>query len=140
MNIFLYLNWTKIDKHYLLVIIENLLLASIWFWSFGMSKNIENKSTDMTNWDRSGLPGWAYFSEELFRLEQELLFRKHWQFVGHSNSISEVGTYMCIDIAGERGLVIRGKDNNLRAFHNLCRHRGSRVVADQKGKCNKSIV
>ena len=105
-----------------------------------MSKNIENKSTDMTNWDRSGLPGWAYFSEELFRLEQELLFRKHWQFVGHSNSISEVGTYMCIDIAGERGLVIRGKDNNLRAFHNLCRHRGSRVVADQKGKCNKSIV
>ena len=105
-----------------------------------MRSTIDKKSTVMGDWNRSGLPGWAYFSEDLFGLEQELLFKKHWQFVGHVNSISETGSYICIDIAEERGLVIRGKDKKIRAFHNLCRHRGSRVVADQKGKCNKSIV
>ena len=37
------------------------------------------------DWDRLGLPGWAYFSQELFELECETLFKTHWQFVCHVN-------------------------------------------------------
>ncbi len=37
--------------------------------------------------DRLGLPGWTYFNEELFELESETLFRRHWQLVCHSNDI-----------------------------------------------------
>ena len=105
-----------------------------------MTQTISDEDLILPNWDRSGLPGWAYFSEDLFKLEQEVLFRQHWQLAGHVNALTEIGSYLTLDIANERGLIIRGADDKIRAFHNLCRHRGSRVVADEKGKCNKSIV
>ena len=105
-----------------------------------MTNSTNNEYSKDSDWDRSGLPGWAYFSEDLFYLEQELVFRKHWQFVCHVNAVKEIGSYVSLDVANERGFVIRGVDNQIRAFHNLCRHRGSRVVSEGKGKCNKSIV
>jgi len=92
------------------------------------------------DWDRSGLPGWAYFSQELFELECDTLFKTHWQFVCHVNEAAEIGAYVTFDLAGERALVIRGHDGILRAFHNLCRHRGSRIVPDARGVCNKAMV
>jgi phenylpropionate dioxygenase-like ring-hydroxylating dioxygenase large terminal subunit len=92
------------------------------------------------DWDRSGLPGWAYFSQELFELECETLFKTHWQFVCHVNEAAEIGAYVTFDVAGERALVIRGHDGILRGFHNLCRHRGSRIVPDGRGVCNKAMV
>jgi phenylpropionate dioxygenase-like ring-hydroxylating dioxygenase large terminal subunit len=92
------------------------------------------------DWDRSGLPGWAYFSQELFELECETLFKTHWQFVCHVNEAADIGAYVTFDVAGERALVIRGHDGILRAFHNLCRHRGSRIVPDARGVCNKAMV
>ena len=92
------------------------------------------------DWDRSGLPGWTYFSDEMFALEREKLFRTHWQLVCHTSEVAEPGQYVCLDIADERGLVIRGHDGTLRAFHNLCRHRGSRVVGDDRGTCNKALI
>ena len=105
-----------------------------------MTETISNQLNVPSQWDRAGLPGWAYFSEELFSLEQEVLFRQHWQLVGHVNTIKDIGSYITFDIANERALIIKGSDGEIRAFHNLCRHRGSRVVPDEKGKCNKSIV
>ena len=92
------------------------------------------------DWDRSGLPGWAYFSQELFELECETLFKTHWQFVCHVNEAAEIGAYVTFDVSGERALVIRGHDGILRGFHNLCRHRGSRIVPDARGVCNKAMV
>ena len=92
------------------------------------------------DWDRSGLPGWAYFSQELFELECETLFKTHWQFVCHVNEAADIGAYVTFDVAGDRALVIRGHDGILRAFHNLCRHRGSRIVPDARGVCNKAMV
>ena len=92
------------------------------------------------DWDRSGLPGWAYFSQELFELECETLFKTHWQFVCHVNEAADIGAYVTFDVAGERALVIRGHDGILRAFHNLCRHRGSRIVPEARGVCNKAMV
>ncbi|MEM7440854.1 MAG: aromatic ring-hydroxylating dioxygenase subunit alpha [Pseudomonadota bacterium] len=92
------------------------------------------------DWNRSGLPGWAYFSNELYELERDLLFRTHWQLVCHVSEVAVPGQYVSHDIADERGFVIRGLDGKLRAFHNLCRHRGSRVVGDTRGTCNKVLV
>ena len=92
------------------------------------------------DWDRSGLPGWAYFSQELFELECETLFKTHWQFVCHVNEAADIGAYVTFDVAGERAMVIRGHDGILRAFHNLCRHRGSRIVPEARGVCNKAMV
>ncbi|MCO4824428.1 MAG: aromatic ring-hydroxylating dioxygenase subunit alpha [Amylibacter sp.] len=101
---------------------------------------LDDKSEIPADWDRSGLPGWAYFSNELFALERDMLFRTHWQLVCHISEVADAGQYVTLDIADERGLVIRGHDNEVRAFHNLCRHRGSRVVGDDRGTCNKALI
>lgn len=91
-------------------------------------------------WDRSGLPGWTYFSEELHELEKEELFRKHWQLACHVADVPEAGDFMTFDLAGERALIVRGRDGVVRGFHNLCRHRGSRVVAEERGHCKSALI
>ena len=74
-------------------------------------------------WDRSGLPAWTYTNAELFELEKDVLFRRHWQIAGHVSDVPEPGDYFCLDMIGERALIVRGKDGHVRAFHNVCRHR-----------------
>ena len=91
-------------------------------------------------WDRRGLPGWTYHSPALLELEKEQVFRSHWQIVGHVSDVPEPGDYLAMDLVGERALVVRGKDGVVRGFHNLCRHRGSRVVADSQGSCKGALV
>jgi len=92
------------------------------------------------SWDRSGLPAWSFFSPEMLEMEKDMLFRRHWQLVCHASDIPEPGDFLTLDVVGERALVIRGKDNVVRAFHNLCRHRGSRVVAEESGTCKTAII
>lgn len=92
------------------------------------------------DWDRKGLPAWSFFSADMLEAEKELLFRSHWQLVCHVSDIPNTGDFMTLDVVGERALVIRGKDDVVRAFHNLCRHRGSRVVADESGTCKSAII
>ena len=104
-----------------------------------MNSHIRDVSVP-SGWDRRGLPGWSYHSKALLDLEKEQLFRNHWQLLGHASDVPNPGDYMAMDIVGERALVVRGKDGAVRAFHNMCRHRGSRVVADDKGTCRNALV
>jgi phenylpropionate dioxygenase-like ring-hydroxylating dioxygenase large terminal subunit len=101
---------------------------------------IEPLSAFKTDASRDGLPPWTYFNAELLELEKTELFRKTWQCVGHISDIPAPGDYLAFDIVGERALVVRGKDGKARAFHNVCRHRGSRVVADDHGRCKSALV
>ncbi|HMQ57264.1 MAG TPA: aromatic ring-hydroxylating dioxygenase subunit alpha [Rhizobiaceae bacterium] len=91
-------------------------------------------------WDRSGLPGWAYHSQALLELEKRELFETHWQVAGHVSDVPEPGDYFAFDIGNDRALVVRGRDGEVRAFHNICRHRGARVVANDRGHCKNAIV
>jgi phenylpropionate dioxygenase-like ring-hydroxylating dioxygenase large terminal subunit len=90
--------------------------------------------------ERGGLPPWTYVSPELLEIEKDVLFRRSWQCVAHVSDIPNPGDYVAFDIVGERALVVRGKDGVVRAFHNVCRHRGSRVVAEDRGSCRSAIV
>jgi phenylpropionate dioxygenase-like ring-hydroxylating dioxygenase large terminal subunit len=92
------------------------------------------------DWDRSGLPVWSYHSDAFLELEKEHLFRTHWQIAGHVADIAEPGDYVAFDAVGERALIVRGQDGTLRAFHNICRHRGGRLVADDKGSCKNALI
>jgi len=76
---------------------------------------------------RSGLPAWSYYNAELTELEMEQVFLRNWTWVGHVSDIPNAGDYQCLDIANERAVVVRDKNADVRAFHNMCRHRGSRV-------------
>jgi phenylpropionate dioxygenase-like ring-hydroxylating dioxygenase large terminal subunit len=101
-----------------------------------MTRNI-NVPND---WDRSGLPGWCYHSDALLELEKQHVFREHWQIACHVSDVPEPGNYITMDVVGERALILRDQDGTVRGFHNICRHRGSRVVADEKGSCRNALV
>ena len=84
-------------------------------------------------WDRRGLPGWTYHSPEFLQLEKKHIFMNHWQIVCHVSDVPNAGDYHTLDMLGERAVVVRGENGDLRAFRNMCRHRGSRVVPDEAG-------
>ena len=92
------------------------------------------------DWDRRGLPAWTYHNEALLGLEMEEVFLRHWQIAGHVNDVAKPGDYLSFDIGPERVVILRGDDGEVRAFHNLCRHRGSRVVSETKGHCKNALV
>lgn len=91
------------------------------------------------DWDRSGLPAWTYHSDAIFSLERAL-FLSHWQVAGHESDLPGIGDWLAFDIMGERAVVMRGQDGQVRAFHNLCRHRGARVVDGVQGSCKGAVV
>ena len=86
------------------------------------------------------LPPWTYTSLELFQLELDELFHCNWMLIGHSSEFLQLGDYRTLNIGNERALVIQDAEGKLRAFHNVCRHRGSRVVVGTEGNCGRSIV
>lgn len=104
-----------------------------------MSASVRNRDVP-ASWDRSGLPAWTYYDEDLTEIEKDLLFRRHWQLACHQSDIPEAGDFQCLDMVGERAVILRGKDGVIRAFHNLCRHRGSRVVGADRGRCKHVIT
>ncbi len=91
------------------------------------------------DWDRRGLPGWTYHSPALFELERGLML-SHWQLAGHECDIPNAGDWLAFDMLGERAILMRGADGQVRAFMNLCRHRGARVVDGDRGQCRGAIV
>jgi phenylpropionate dioxygenase-like ring-hydroxylating dioxygenase large terminal subunit len=95
----------------------------------------ESVSVAGADLDAVGLPGWIYSDPEFFELEKQHIFRTSWQLVCHVNDVPEPGDYHCLDLLGESVVVVRGADRKLRAFHNVCRHRASRLVDGQKGHC-----
>lgn len=76
-------------------------------------------------------------SPDFFEREREQIFRRHWINMGRVEEISEPGDYFVRDLAVCRTsiLVVRGRDNVIRAFHNVCPHRGNILVWDERGHC-----
>jgi len=121
-------------------------LASVFpaeFSAFGPHTSVLNayaRTETDSEPETATLPPWVYRDPEFYELETEYIFRQHWLLVGHISEAPNTGDYMTLDVAGERALVIRDADGELRAFHNVCRHRASRVVAGETGNCRGAIV
>ncbi len=84
------------------------------------------------------LPSWTYNNPELFELEYDAFFLRRWQFVGHVSQVTGIGDFMTGDIGRDSIIVIRGKDEKLRAFLNVCRHRATRIL-EKSGNCRGVI-
>ena len=89
---------------------------------------------------RTLMAPWTYTNKEFFDLEVEQIFKRSWLLAGHTSELQKPGDFVTFDGVNERAIVVRGTDSELRAFHNVCRHRGGRVVRDGKGNCNRAIV
>ena len=77
-----------------------------------------------------GLPREAYTAEAQLALEHRKVFARHWTFVGFAHDAQEPGDAYPTQVAGQPILVARGHDGLLRAFHNVCRHRGHVLLRD----------
>lgn len=77
------------------------------------------------------LPGHFYTSEEIFQREIETIFQREWLCVGRVEEFAQPGDYHALRIVGEPLVVVRGSDGELRAFRNLCAHRGVEVAVGQ---------
>jgi phenylpropionate dioxygenase-like ring-hydroxylating dioxygenase large terminal subunit len=83
--------------------------------------------------DDFGLPAWTYDDRDFFEAERLRVFAPSWQVVCHESDIARPGDWHTLDYLNESVIVLRGDDSKLRAFANVCRHRGSRLVDGHKG-------
>lgn len=89
---------------------------------------------------QNSLPGADYHSPEVFELERQRVFFRNWIYVGRSERWEKVGSWRTVDIAGESILLVRGRDDRIRGFYNVCRHRGAQLCAEESGFSRVTIV
>ena len=82
------------------------------------------------------IPVEAYISEDYVRAERDKLWRKVWLQVGRLEDLPEVGSYLNFDILDDSIVVVRTAADKVKAYHNVCPHRGRRLVDTPSGQRN----
>jgi Rieske 2Fe-2S family protein len=87
-------------------------------------------------------PGWSleqrfYTDPEIYALELEHIVYRSWVLAGHESQLPETGDFRVLNCANESAIIVRSKQGDIRAFANVCRHRGSIVCLEEKGNRRK---
>jgi Rieske 2Fe-2S family protein len=85
------------------------------------------------------LPQRYYTDETVFRRETERIFAARWLYVGRASTLAAPGQYVLVDVDADSVIVVRDGAGTVRAFHNVCRHRGTRLCRESAGAFSKSI-
>src|SRR5688500_6089380 len=88
---------------------------------------------------RMTLPAHAYVDSQWFDAEMERVFATMWLAAGRAAELDRAGAFICREVAGASVLIVRGTDGSIRAFHNVCRHRGTRLCIEDHGTLKGSI-
>lgn len=80
------------------------------------------------------LPARFFYDDDIYKRERTHIFFKSWHLVGHANELRQPGDFVTHEIFDQSVLVLNGRDGEIRAFHNVCRHRGNRLVEARRGK------
>ncbi|WP_406452471.1 aromatic ring-hydroxylating dioxygenase subunit alpha [Streptomyces sp. NBC_01622] len=80
-----------------------------------------------------------YVGEEFFDLDIEAVFARSWLFVAAEAELPEPGDYVTVDLGSYSVLVVRDDDEDVRAFHNVCRHRGARILNEERGSVGNIV-
>jgi choline monooxygenase len=86
--------------------------------------------------EASTIPASWYIDSRIADLERKTVFGKTWQMVGRIDQVDEPGKFVTADVAGEPIVVVRGNDQQLRAFYNVCRHHAAAVVMEPCGQAS----
>jgi glycine betaine catabolism A len=85
------------------------------------------------------LPREYFVSPEVFAREQERIFGRSWLLAGHVSQLAGAGRYLTFEVGPESVLVVRDGAGALRAFHNHCRHRGTRLCSEHAGALGTAV-
>jgi glycine betaine catabolism A len=90
----------------------------------------------LLNKDRKGhtLPRELYVSEEAFHFDTQVMLKSVWLYACTVAHVKNPGDYYVFELASNSIIIVRGRDNEVRAFWNSCRHRGARICLEQKGR------
>lgn len=88
---------------------------------------------------RATLGGAHYTSPAVFAAEQELVFERMWMCAVRSSDLAQPGQFKTVRIGRESVLVVRGRDGTLRAFLNICRHRGATLCTEAEGQVRRNL-
>jgi nitrite reductase/ring-hydroxylating ferredoxin subunit len=86
------------------------------------------------------IPGGRYTDPDFLELEQKFLWKKSWLYACHSNELPHKGSYILWNKTGSPILIVRGEDDQVRAFYNTCRHRGGPLVTASSGKVSGGLT
>ena len=86
--------------------------------------------------DRSGrtLPRELYVSDAAFEFDAQVMLKSVWLYACTVAHVKQPGDYFVFELASNSIIIVRGRDNQVRAFWNSCRHRGSRICEQQRGR------
>jgi len=92
--------------------------------------------TDLLAQDRKGhtLPRELYVSEEAFAFDTQVMLKSVWLYACTVAHVKNPGDYFVFELANNSIIILRGRDNEVRAFWNSCRHRGAKICLEQKGR------
>ena len=82
------------------------------------------------------LPSRYFFDPEVFQAEKDRIFMSSWHLIGHKSELSEPGQFIVCDVFDQSIVATLGRDGKIHAFHNVCQHRGNRLVEERRGKSN----
>ncbi|WP_020497394.1 aromatic ring-hydroxylating oxygenase subunit alpha [Sciscionella marina] len=85
------------------------------------------------------LPGYSYTESETFALEQARILEQYWFCAIRSADLPNPGSFRNVQVGRESVLVVRGRDKKLRAFLNVCRHRGAKLCTEESGEVRRSL-
>ena len=95
---------------------------------------IESYNFDAQLAEASTPPASWYTDPRIFELEKRTVFSRSWQMAGRVDQVSGPGQYITCEVASEPILCVRGDDNVLRGFFNVCRHHAATVLTDPEGR------
>src|SRR5258708_4257186 len=114
---------------------DHIILAGKTMSNLSVAKRADEAANALPH----ALPAWVYNHSEMHRLELERILMPSWQIVCHINSIPKAGDYQTFDLGPESVMVLRDRDGSICGFHNVCRHRGARLL-DGSGNCPATVI
>lgn len=88
---------------------------------------------------RHALSHELYHDADVYQQDLEQIWHQQWIFAGHAFEISKPGEYLTLQVGEYPVVIVRDDNNQIRAFHNACRHRGARICSAAKGKSAKLV-
>ncbi len=101
-------------------------------------------SSDIRNLIAERVQGYSldapfYLSPEVYELDIAAIFLRHWIYVATEADIPEPGDYVTVEVGHNSIIIVRDDDMNVKAFHNVCRHRGSQICDEHKGSVGNLV-
>ena len=97
------------------------------------------KTTDLSTDGARTLPGEYYTSPDVLAQEMGRIFRRRWLCIGREDQIPNAGDYVLQAVGKDNVIVLRDKSGGVRAYHNVCRHRGTRLCEEHTGRFSETI-